>query len=733
MSVDKTNSITHEYVTHYTEADRAAIREIFQLLPEAIPVSCRGSQHGGDPSDWDDHEKSKKPWLHSIAGTYKWKMERNVDNVRASLDKLVLVGIGLESARVFILDDDANPDTPPLEGLVGVPSRDPAHRHWIGRRGEGGFRDHDWRASERSGGEIKSRGQVVIWHPVEFLAAVKTLRHCAPITWEQVRGIGAVRHRADEQAKPKDADHPGPTFATAALARDAFKHPVPEGLRHNTMRAATASLIVRGIDPECLRKPFLDCFEGEELQRREADFDRAVKTAAGKLSSGEWLLRPVPKVEPSVTNARYRAAVKEARKRAVMPIETHGVRRYRGHPFPSSAPTLVRSQNEAAAAWLVDVSQQGRRIKYRHHAPGKDTTDRLSTGRFMEYFDGEGWVPVDLRAEVVDFCEATLVGNIRERDKHGNWQNRTRKLRKDGGSAEFSSGVMKLATKRRGVGIYEYETDADPKLLGIPGGVVYDMVAGANVAEPRDALVTRSTGVVPAAGCERFMEYLARRLPDDAVRERLLIETARTLIGVRLTKRVSWWIGPPNAFKSAYISCIRNALGDVQMGGYAGKMPSAYMVEGGETSIHKVDDQMGKLAGARVAVYDETPLHKGRPPVWSPRFVGELTDPDSGATGRELGARSVSLEGASFLCAANQLPTLPVSAAPAILARLILFRWEVTTPDPVEYAWLRSLEGRRECLRAVLDAMPLALRLGDDLPVPPGCAEALARYAETAA
>ena len=160
---------TTEVVSHYTERDRAALHAIFDRLPGAIPVACKGSAHGGDPSDWDDHMEAKAPFLHATGQSYKWKMQANVDAVRAGLDGLPLVGIGLQSAGLAALDDDQSPSAPPLEGLVGIPSRDPLHRHWLCKKGPGAWRDAKWRKDGTSGGEVKQKGFICIWHPVELL------------------------------------------------------------------------------------------------------------------------------------------------------------------------------------------------------------------------------------------------------------------------------------------------------------------------------------------------------------------------------------------------------------------------------------------------------------------------------------------------------------------------------------------------------------------------------------
>ena len=227
------------------------------------------------------------------------------------------------------------------------------------------------------------------------------------------------------------------------------------------------------------------------------------------------------------------------------------------------------------------------------------------------------------------------------------------------------------------------------------------------------------------------MEYLARRLPDDSVRRRWLAEAARTLPGVRLSKRVAWSIGPPNTFKSAYHGCLGAVLRPAHKGGYSGRLPSAYMVEAPGRDQNKLSSELAKLVGARVAIYDETPVGRRGVPPWSSRFVGEMTDRASGISAREMGGRQTYLEGLSLLCAANHLPKLHRMAAPAVLARLLVIPWLNDTPDAEEAAWLESQAGQAECLRAVLDHLPLALRLTDQDPVPGPCADALAEYAET--
>ena len=728
-----TEGSTTEVVSHYTEEDRAALREIFARLPGAIPVACKGSAHGGDPSDWDDHMDAKAPFLHATGFSYKWKMEANVRMVRAGLDEVPLVGIGLQSAGLAALDDDQRPKAPPLEGMVGVPSRDGSHVHWLCRKGPGAWRDTKWAKDESSGGEVKQKGYVCIWHPVAFLRAVIALEWCEPVPWEHVFRLGKARQERREKADGQE--HPGPTFRSVYDARHCFDVLLPEGRRHTTMRAATASLVVRGIDPECLRGPFLAQFGAEEHDQREADFDRAVRMAREKLASGEWQARTAPKAPEPPTDEEYAEAMATVLERPQAHIEEPRVLKFGGVPMPSGIPDLIQSQGTAADGWLMRTSKDRRPIRYRHFAAGGKESDRLAVGRFLKYEAGRGWVPYSgLRGIIQRWCEESLQAKVSYQDKAPPyaWKTMIKNLPKEGGSADFASGVMKLIATREGVGIYENEVDQQPLMLGLPEGKVVSLATGEMVRSPASLLITRSTAVAPADDAERFLTYLARRLPIEHVRERWLIEAARTLTIGRTSKRVCWSVGPPDTFKSAYHGCFRRALGVSAEGGYAGKLPSAYMVDGRREDSNKLNSELAKLEGARVAVYDETPMFNGKPPPWSSRFVGELTDSESGISAREIGEGSVSLKGLGYLCAANHLPRLFADSGAAILKRLLIVPWENAEPDAEEVHWLMTRDAQAECLRAVLDRVPMALRMDDTFPVPHACAVELARYAETA-
>ena len=161
-----------------------------------------------------------------------------------------------------------------------------------------------------------------------------------------------------------------------------------------------------------------------------------------------------------MSDDEYSSAMDEAMRRDTMPVEMLETKRYRGKKISLDIPEC--HEEPARRRHPVDAGGKGAGAEvvfYRHHSPGKDTTDRLSTGRFMEYFEGEGWEPVDLRAEIVEFCEKNLVTVIfyKQEDESGSvkWVSRNKHLHKEGGSAEFASGVMKLISKMDGIGIYE--------------------------------------------------------------------------------------------------------------------------------------------------------------------------------------------------------------------------------------------------------------------------------------
>ena len=115
-------------ISHYTGDDRAALSRIFELIPYAPPVSCRGSEHDCAPGDWPDHSPAKAPFLHATGKPYRWNDRRMAEVVRTGL------GLAFPRSGLFGLDNDgAALGASPLGGGGLVHSR-AAHEHFLHRR-----------------------------------------------------------------------------------------------------------------------------------------------------------------------------------------------------------------------------------------------------------------------------------------------------------------------------------------------------------------------------------------------------------------------------------------------------------------------------------------------------------------------------------------------------------------------------------------------------------------------
>ena len=136
-------------VTHYTAADRAAISQIFALVPGALPVACRGSEFDCAPGEWPDHAQAKSPYLHATGKEYSWKNRRLAAAVKESIALVLLVVMAFPRSGLFGLDNDgAALGASPLGGGALVPSRG-SHEHFLHRKGTGRFTDSVW---EHAGG-----------------------------------------------------------------------------------------------------------------------------------------------------------------------------------------------------------------------------------------------------------------------------------------------------------------------------------------------------------------------------------------------------------------------------------------------------------------------------------------------------------------------------------------------------------------------------------------------------
>ena len=399
-------------------------------------------------------------------------------------------------------------------------------------------------------------------------------------------------------------------------------------------------------------------------------------------------------------------------------------------PYPGEEPKVrekVESQTDVAdklaAAWA-------RRLRYVH---GTQPGPRFDPSPFFEWHEKRGWVQSPtLRSRIASYAEEVLTTAAFRKTAEG-WQKYDKHLRKEGGSAEFATGCMKFLSMRRPIGTWAGEWDTDPHLLGLPDGSVANLLAGQIEPKEGRALMRRRAPVMPDMGWKEtpLVGYLAQRLPDPQVRRAQILAWAGALFAVRLTKRQTFALGPPDTWKSAFLTLVRRCLGEGESLGYSGKLPSPYLVQGQRMTEHKLDSLLTALEGCRVAVYDETPLdRKGKPAPWSQQFIGDITSDLDGISYRRMQRDAGTARGVSILGACNVMPALPQAAhtAGAVVARLNVIPWEVAGHDRQARTYLQSKEAAKAMLGMLIEAAPWAASMPDGAPVPLACRQALADY-----
>ena len=646
-SVGSTGGGSHtgvfEAVSHYCEADRTALHEIFKRLPGAIPVACRGSDHGGDPSDWHDHELSKAPFLHAAGTSYKWKMPRNVELIRRSLDLLPLVGIGLESARLFALDDDRNADTPPIQGVVGIPSRNPAHQHWLGRKGPGAWRDIHW-VKGTSGGEVKQKGFICLWHPQAFLEALDALRHCAPVEWAVVQELDAKASR-----NAGEASHPGPRYRSIRGARDAFQRQPEAGDRHVTMRSATASLVVRGIDPSEYRDVFLSWFDEHDRAGRAEDFDRAVRMARDKVADGSWTLRAMPDI---VFDAAWEKPVLPE----AVPLHNTGRPKAQAVPRPTNSKMLAEA--------------------FVHAGRCRDFV-KLDSGQWYRWNDGFGW-QYDANAPVLTGLLQDFGAEVFHW-KQVNKRTGRETLRLDplrGGQHPLAKQALAGLPMFEGVARRVADSMRCPSLLGLPGGQCVDLNTGHVRAMERDDLLLAHCPVAPEDVAGRIIVDVVHHLFGDSLPLAVAL-FGGMLWGVPMGRYIVLLPGVTKAGKSTFLKLLGAALGP-----YATMLSSDVLTTRASGDIQfNVENANAKLRGVRVAVMSELPRRRRLDPA----RINELTGGDV-LVGRQAGGNLHEFPAShSMVFAMNDLPGIDVEASPetaqALFTRLRPFHVGKPMPD----------------------------------------------------
>jgi putative DNA primase/helicase len=183
--------------------------------------------------------------------------------------------------------------------------------------------------------------------------------------------------------------------------------------------------------------------------------------------------------------------------------------------------------------------------------------------------------------------------------------------------SSFAAGVERFARSDRAFAMRGDEWDADPWLLGTPGGTV-DLRTGNLRPARREDLICRSTAVAPEEGEPRlWRQFLAQATEGDEELELFLRQIAGyALTGDAREECLFFLYGPGGNGKGTFIGALHEALGD-----YAA---SAAMDTFLASRFERHSTDLAMLAAARLVIASET--REGR--AWDEQRVKALTGGD---------------------------------------------------------------------------------------------------------
>ncbi|MBP9033771.1 MAG: hypothetical protein KBG29_07735, partial [Pseudomonadales bacterium] len=213
-----------------------------------------------------------------------------------------------------------------------------------------------------------------------------------------------------------------------------------------------------------------------------------------------------------------------------------------------------------------------------------------------------------------DLKDATL-GDPKAADRARSWAARQAAAIRQ---APFRNCVETTARSNRGLVATPDEFDANPDMLGIPGGVV-DLRTGEVLAECRELYITKCTAVGPAPKGTRapLWESFLMKIFDG---DRELIAFLQRAAGYALTghtreHKLLFFHGVGRNGKSVFLNTLFGLFGD-----YGRRAPAATFID--SRGQHPTD--LAGLHGARMVVASELP--QGR--AWNESVLKDLTGGD---------------------------------------------------------------------------------------------------------
>lgn len=241
-----------------------------------------------------------------------------------------------------------------------------------------------------------------------------------------------------------------------------------------------------------------------------------------------------------------------------------------------------------------------------------------------------------------------------------------KRIRARVGSAMTVWNVVKLAATDPRHAVAVHELDADPWKLNTPAGIL-DLTTGTMRPHDPAALHTKVTAAAPSGECPRWLTFLERVQPDEAIRAYLQRLAGYGLTGSAREHVLPFLYGTGRNGKGTFAHTLRAALGD-----YGLEIPAETLME---THHERHLTELAVLHGARLVIGSE--VDTGR--RWNEARLKRLTGGDP------ISARFMAKDLFEFLpthtlvVVGNSKPGLR-SVDEAMRARIHLVPWTVTIP-----------------------------------------------------
>lgn len=207
---------------------------------------------------------------------------------------------------------------------------------------------------------------------------------------------------------------------------------------------------------------------------------------------------------------------------------------------------------------------------------------------------GDGWHR-DRRNEVSDLCRLITRQALEWPEAAALALGARQKI----SSKRTAWNARDMAAVDKRISIVSDQLDADPMMLGVPGGVV-DLRSGKLIEAQRDQYVTRRCLIAPEPGPHPLFDRVLERAGagHEGMREFLLRWFGYMLTGSVQEEAFMFLHGPGGSGKSTLIKCLTEIMGDYAM--------TIAMEALTETQHQRHSQEIAKLEGARLVYASET-------------------------------------------------------------------------------------------------------------------------------